>query len=121
MSGFAARSLAEVVKSLNAGAPASSQSIQLKIPDIADEGSHVPIFVASKIPNTQTISLIVENNVHPLAASFSFSSGADPQFSTLLKIRRTSPVKVIVRASDQYYWFTKEVKIASAEAGNKHK
>ncbi len=119
--GFSARNLGDVIKNLNAGTPTSSQNIQLKIPDIADEENRVPVFVASKIPNTQSISLIVENNIHPLAASFSFSSGADPQFSTLLKIRRTSPVKVIVKASDQYYWFTKEVKIATAESAGKHR
>lgn len=113
--GFSARTSADVLSRLNAGTPTLSPNIQLILPDIADNGQQVPVFVASKIPNTQAISLIVENNQHPLAASFDFSSGASPQFSTVLKIRRTSVVKVIVRADNQYFWFGKEVKVATAE------
>ena len=113
--GFEARSLADVLKNLNAGSAASSKSILLKLPEIADEGTVVPVFVASKIPNTQMIAIIVENNIHPLAASFVFSSGADPAFSTHLKVRRTSPIKVVVQANGQYFRASREVKIATAE------
>jgi sulfur-oxidizing protein SoxY len=113
--GFAARSLADVLKNLNAGSPASSKSILLKVPEIADEGTVVPVFVASKIPNTQMIAIIVENNIHPLAASFVFSNGADPAFSTNLKVRRTSPIKIVVQANGKYFRASKEVKVATAE------
>ncbi len=113
--GFDARSVADVLKSLNAGSSAASKSIQLKVPEIADEGSVVPVFVASKIPNTQMIAIIVDNNVHPLAASFVFSNGADPAFSAQLKVRRTSAVKVVVQAGGQYFRASKEVKVASAD------
>jgi len=113
--GFEARSLADVFKSLNAGTPAASKSIQLKVPEIADEGTVVPVFVASKIPNTQMIAIIVDNNVHPLAVSFVFSNGADPAFSTQLKVRRTSAIKVVVQAGGQYFRASKEVKVATAD------
>ena len=113
--GFEARSLADVLKSLNAGSPASSKSIQLKLPEIADEGTLVPAFVASKIPNTQMIAIIVENNIFPLAASFVFSNGADPAFSANLRVRRTSPIKVVVQANGKYFLTSKEVKVATTD------
>lgn len=113
--GFEARSLADVLKSLNAGSAAASKSIQLKVPEIADEDTIVPVFVASKIPDTQMIAIIVDNNLHPLAASFIFSNGADPAFSANLKMRRTSPIRVVVQASGQYFRASKEVKVATAE------
>jgi sulfur-oxidizing protein SoxY len=113
--GFEARSVADVLKILNAGSTAGSKSIMLRVPEIADEGAVVPVMVASKIPNTQTIAIIVENNIHPLAASFVFSSGADASFSTHLKIRRTSPVKVVVQADGKYFLVSKEVKVATAD------
>lgn len=112
--GFEARSLADVLKSLNAGSPASSKNIQLKVPEIADEDTDVPIFVASKIPNTQMIAVIVENNIHPLAASFLFSNGADPAFSAHLKVRRTSRISIAVQADGKYFLASKEVKVAAA-------
>ena len=114
--GFEARSPADALKHLNAGSAASSKSIQLKVPEIADESDLVPVFVASKIPNTQMIAIIVDNNVHPLAASFLFSNGADPAFSTNLRVRRTSPIKVVVQAGGQYFRASKEVKVATDEA-----
>jgi len=113
--GFEARSLADVLKNLNAGSPAASKSILLKVPEIADEDTLVPVFVASKIPNTQMIAIIVDNNVHPLAASFVFSSGADPAFSTNLKVRRTSPIKVVVQANGKYFLASKEVKVTTVD------
>ncbi|TAK68389.1 MAG: thiosulfate oxidation carrier protein SoxY [Betaproteobacteria bacterium] len=112
--GFEARSLADVLKSLNAGSPAGSKSIQLKMPEIADDDTDVPIFVASKIPNTQMIAVIVENNIHPLAASFLFSNGADPAFSAHLKVRRTSRIAIAVQADGKYFLASKEVKVAAA-------
>lgn len=111
---FEARSLADVLRNLNAGTPASSKSIQLKVPEIADEGADVPVFVASKIPNTQMIAIVVEKNTHPLAASFAFSNGVEPAFSTHVKVSKTSPIKVIVQANGQYYWVSREVKVATA-------
>lgn len=114
--GFEARNLADVLKNLNAESAASSKSIQLKVPEIADERSIVPVFVSSKIPNTQMIAIIVDNNIHPLAASFVFSNGADPAFSIDLKVRRTSPIKVVVQANGQYFKASKEVKVSTADS-----
>ncbi len=113
--GFEARSLADVLKGLNVASPAGSKSILLKLPEIADEATDVPVLVASKIPNTQTIAIIVQNNLHPLAASFVFSNGAEPSVSAHLKIRRTSPVKVVVQADGKYFLVSKEVKVATAD------
>jgi len=115
-SGFEARSVADVLKYLNAGASANSNSILLKVPEIADDGSVVPVVIASRIPNTQMIAVVVDNNTHPLAASFVFSSGADPGFSVQLKLRRTSPIRVVVQASGKYFRASKEVKVATADA-----
>ncbi|HZW26133.1 MAG TPA: thiosulfate oxidation carrier protein SoxY [Gallionella sp.] len=113
--GFEARNLADVLKSLNAGTPADSKSILLKVPDIADQDSDVPILISSRIPNTQTISIVVEGNLHPLAATFAFSSGIEPTVSTHLKIRKTSSVKVVVQANGTYHWVSRQVKVATAE------
>ena len=113
--GFEARSYADVLRSLNTGSPAQSKSIQVKVPEIADDGAVVSMFVASKIPNTQMIAVIVENNIHPLAASFVFSSGVEPAFSTQLKVRRTSPIRAVVLAGGQYFRASKEVKVATAD------
>lgn len=113
--GFEARSVADVLKGLNAGATTISKSIQLNVPEIADEGTIVPVFVSSKIPNTQMIAIVVDNNLHPLAASFAFSSGADPSFSAHLKVRRTSPIRIVVQADGKYFRASKEVKVATAD------
>ena len=111
--GFEARSVADVLKSLNAGTPVASKSIQIKVPEIADDDD-VPVFVDSRIPNTQTIAIIVEGNEHPLAASFAFSNGVNPSVATNLKVRRTSRIAIDVQADGKHFRVSKEVKVATA-------
>lgn len=115
---FEARSLAEVLKNISPAPAAGSKSIQLKLPEIADDDTDVPVFVASKIPNTQMIAIIVENNVHPLAASFAFSNGAVPSFSAHLRVRRTSPIHAVVQADGKYFRASREVKVTTAKCAS---
>lgn len=116
--GFEARSLADVFKNLNGGSPTPSKNIQLKVPEIADDDADVPIYVASKIPNTQMIAIIVSENVHPLAASFVFSNGAEPTVYIRVKVRRTSPINALVQADGKYLLVSKEVKVTTADCAD---
>jgi len=83
-----------------------------------DDDADVPVFVASSIPNTQMIAIMVENNVHPLAASFVFSTGVNPSFSAHLRVGRTSAIKAVVRADGKYFLTSKEVKVTTGDCAN---
>jgi sulfur-oxidizing protein SoxY len=114
---FEAKSLADVVKALGGTAPTESKDITITAPDIAENGAVVPVAVASKIPNTQTVHILVEKNPNALAAGFTIPSGTEPSVATRIKMGQTSNVHAVVKAGDKYYVATKEIKVTLGGCG----
>lgn len=111
---FGARGWDGVLRSLNASSPGVSKDIVLKAPEIADDDTDVPVTVASKIHNTQMIAVVVDASTFPLAASFTFASGAEPEFTIHVKMKRTSRIRALVQADGKYYWTSREVKVTTS-------
>lgn len=114
---FAAKALNETLKNLGATNLIESKDIVITAPDIAENGAVVPVAVTSKIPNTQSISIIAEKNPFPLAASFAVSNGGDGYVSTRLKMGETSNVRAVVKADGKFYTAVKEVKVTIGGCG----
>ncbi|MGZ5147172.1 MAG: thiosulfate oxidation carrier protein SoxY, partial [Burkholderiales bacterium] len=90
--GFEAKAFGDAVKNLGAANMIESKDIAITAPDIAENGAVVPIAIASKIPNTESISVLAEKNPFPLAATFDVSNGAEPYASVRIKMGQTSNV-----------------------------
>lgn len=114
--GFESKAPAEAMKSLGAAGAVESKDIVITAPDIAENGAVVPIAVSSRIPNTQSISIVAEKNPFPLAATFEISGG-DAYVSTRLKMGQTSNVRAIVQADGKFFTAVKEVKITIGGCG----
>lgn len=108
---FASRSVDNLLKALSASKPASSSDIELDMPDIAD-GSNIQVSVSSRIPGTQSISLIVKRNREPLAATFHLTKEVEPVIRLDIGVERTSQIMALVEAEGKYYSYGREVKIA---------
>src|SRR4051812_38251332 len=65
---FSGKTLRDALAALGAQSPANSDAIAIKAPEIAENGAVVPVAVESKLPGTQSITLLVEKNPLPLAA-----------------------------------------------------
>ena len=114
--GFESKALEEALKSLGAANMIESKDIVITAPDIAENGAVVPIAVTSRIPNTQSISILAEKNPFPLAASFDITSG-DAYVSTRLKMGQTSNVRAVVKVDGKYFTAVKEVKVTVGGCG----
>jgi sulfur-oxidizing protein SoxY len=115
---FETKTLDETMKALGGGAPAPSKDIAfVSTPDIAENGAVVPIGVASAIPKTESIAILIEKNPNMLAASFDIPSGTDPAISTRVKMAQTSNVHALVKADGKYYIATKEIKVTLGGCG----
>ena len=114
---FEAKDTAGALKGIGAGAPADSKELILKVPDIAENGAVVPVDVISRIPNTSSISILVEKNPLPLSAHFDFANGALPEASARLKMGQTSLVKAVAKANGKFYVAQKEVKVTVGGCG----
>ena len=114
---FDAKVLADAMKSLGATAVTESDQIQLKAPEIAENGAIVPVEITSKIAGTQTIYIIADKNPQPLVAIFDIEPGLEPFISTRIKMGESSRVRVLVKAGGRFYAATQEVKVTIGGCG----
>ena len=114
---FDTKSLADAVKALGGAAPTESKDIAITSPDIAENGAVVPFTIASKVPKTEAIAILVEKNPNILAANFSIPDGTEPWVNTRVKMGQTSNVFALVKADGKYYYASKEVKVTLGGCG----
>jgi sulfur-oxidizing protein SoxY len=115
---FEAKSMNEALKAMGAGAPATSKDIAfVSTPDIAENGAVVPIGVASAIPNTEAIAILIEKNPNTLTANFEIPPGTEPSISTRVKMAQTSNIYALVKADGKYYVASKEIKVTLGGCG----
>jgi len=94
-----------------------SDKIQLKIPEIAENGAVVPVSVNAELPNVKTISIVAEKNPQPLAASFTIPEGTLPDISVRIRLGETMNVKAVVEADGKLYSTGQEVKVTIGGCG----
>jgi sulfur-oxidizing protein SoxY len=114
---FEAKTVADALKSLHISDVADSKDVVLNAPDIAENGAVVPIEITSKIPGTQSITVLVDKNPFPYIGTFDVSKGALPFVHVRVKMGETSNLRVIVAAGGKYYQSVKEVKITIGGCG----
>jgi len=94
-----------------------SDQISLKAPEIAENGAVVPLKIKTSLENVESISIIVEKNPRPLAATIEILPGTLPEFSSRIKMRETSDVMVAVKTDTGIYTTAKEVKVTIGGCG----
>jgi sulfur-oxidizing protein SoxY len=116
-SAFEAKSLADAVKALGGAGVSESKEITITGPDIAENGAVVPVGVTSKVPGTQAVYILVEKNPNIIAAGFNIPAGTEANVSTRIKMGQSSNVIGLVKANNQYYMASKEVKVTLGGCG----
>ena len=114
---FGAKSAADALKGLGAGAPQASKDIVIEAPQIAENGAVVPIEISSSLPATTSIAVIIEKNPFPLAGKFDFKDGALPFVKLNVKMGETSDVRVVAVAGGKPYVATREIKVTIGGCG----
>lgn len=114
---FDAKNMNDVLKAMGGSTAEKSGDIVITAPDIAENGAVVPVAVASKIPNTQSISILVEKNPSSLAAEFDILPGTEANVGTRVKMGQSSNVHAVVKAGGKYYVATKEIKVTLGGCG----
>ena len=114
---FEAKSTHDAMKALGMGNIEDSKEIQIRAPDIAENGAVVPIDITSNIPGTTSIAVFIEKNPFPYAGAFDVSQGAVPYVHLRVKIGESSPVRVVVSAGGKHYTAAKEVKVTIGGCG----
>ncbi len=115
---FSATDTQAVLDDLFAGLPIEdSDAINLRTPEIAENGAVVPVTVSTDISGVESISLIVDENPNPLSASFTLTSDSVPNISFRVKMGKSSTVRALVKTSDKVYMATRDVKVTIGGCG----
>ena len=114
--GFAATKPVDALAAIGAGGAAESKDIQVKAPDIAENGAVVPVEVVTTLANVESIALLGEKNATPLIAQYTLTD-FDGFLSTRMKMGQTANVRAVVKAGGKFYTAAKEVKVTVGGCG----
>ena len=101
-------------------APQVHEGIQFMTPDIAENGAVVPIRVevdTEALPNVSKVSVLVEMNPNPLAASFDIPPGTEVYVETRVKVAQTCALYAVAEADGQLYMQSRETKVTLGGCG----
>jgi len=116
-SAFQATKLQEAMAALQITNISPSNDIQMVAPDKAENGAVVQIEVTSRISNTESIAIFVENNPTALIANFLFGEGADGFVVTRIKMAETSDVLAVIKSGNRYFSAKKRVEVLENGCG----
>jgi sulfur-oxidizing protein SoxY len=115
---FDAKTLAEVLKALGAGAPVESKDVTITGPDIAENGAVVPLGASTALAGVKQILILVEKNPAALVAVFNLTESVEANFATRSKMGQSSDVyAVAVMADGKVLYAKKEVKVTLGGCG----
>ncbi len=114
---FKATSAEDVMSELFGATPEASDAVAMKIPDIAENGAVVPVTVSTDLADVESISVVVDNNPTPLAASFEMSPRTPAKVAVRIKMGQSSNVQAVVKAGGKLYSTAKEVKVTIGGCG----
>jgi sulfur-oxidizing protein SoxY len=96
--------------------PQVSDKVQVRAPDIAENGAVVPVGVESSLKATE-MAILVEKNPSALAAMFILPEGAESFATTRVKMGQTSNVIAMVKSDGKWLMASKEVKVTLGGCG----
>lgn len=115
---FKAKDQAEALKDLvGSDAVETSDAINIKAPDIAENGAVVPVTVSTDIEGVKSIAVFAAGNQTPLIASFDLAENSAPFVSTRIKMAKTADVVAVVQTESGLMSNAKNVKVTIGGCG----
>jgi sulfur-oxidizing protein SoxY len=115
---FEAKTLADVLKAIGAGAPVESKDVTIGGPDIAENGAVVPLTASTALPGAKQILILVEKNPAAMIAMFNLTDSVEANVATRAKMGQSSDVyAVVVMADGKVLFAKKEVKVTLGGCG----
>ncbi len=102
---------------LGSGTIEPSDAIDIKAPDIAENGAVVPVTVSTDLEGVKSITIVSPSNKMPLIATFELFDSAAPFVSTRIKMAETSEVMAVVQTQAGLFSAVKSVKVTVGGCG----
>jgi sulfur-oxidizing protein SoxY len=115
---FEAKTMAELMKAMCTSAPTDSKDVTITGPDIAENGSVVPVGCSTTLAGVKKLMILVEKNPNMLCAMFDVTEGVEPNFTTRVKMGQSSDVYAVAITADNKVLFSrKEIKVTLGGCG----
>lgn len=115
---FAAKGMDASLAAVTGGSGTEeSDAITVKAPDVAENGSVVPITISSDLTDVTRILLFAAENQTPMVASFELGSSAKAFVSVRIKMGKTGDVVAVLESGGKYYSARKQVKVTIGGCG----
>ena len=114
---FETKNVPDTLKAMGIASAANSGDVVITSPDIAENGAVVPVGIASKLPKTEMIALLVEKNPAMMAGFYDFTADAVPDVSMRVKMGQSSDVIAIVKSDGKFFMAKKEIKVTLGGCG----
>ena len=114
---FSAKTIDEALSSLLGSAShTESSDINIKAPDIAENGAVVPITVSTGMA-AESISVLIAANPVPLACTYALGGSTLGFVSTRVKMGKTSDLIAVVKSGGKLHSAKKTVKVTIGGCG----
>ncbi len=111
---FDQQNLAELLDGLAEGGAAElSEQIQLTVPALVENPAIVPVSVFADIDDVESIAILVESNVNPLAGRYQFGERVAAKISTRVRLEQDSTITALVKAGGKHYLNSADVALKS--------
>lgn len=90
---------------------AADGDILIDAPELAENGTNVPVTVRCNIPDADFIALLADLNPYPVCVGFNVLPDNDPSYSVRIKVAKSSNLVVVVRAKDKFYYALRDITV----------
>jgi len=95
----------------------NDNNIKLKTPDIAENGSIVPIQIESFLNGEQTFYVFSSKNENPLTSIYHFHENMVPFVSTRLKLQESSKLHVFIKFNSNIVHAANDIEVTIGGCG----
>ena len=95
----------------------NDNNINLKTPDIAENGSIVPIQIESFLDGEQTFYVFSSKNENPLTSIYHFHENMVPFVSTRLKLQESSKLHVFIKFNSNIVHAANDIEVTIGGCG----
>ena len=90
---------------------AKDDELLLEAPELAENGTNVPVTIRCNLPDTDFIALIADHNPMPVCVGFNVLPGNDAEFSVRIKVAETSTLVAAARSGGNWVFTLRDITV----------
>ncbi len=90
---------------------AKEQDLIIEAPELAENGTNVQVTLTSKIPNTDFLALLADQNPNPVCVGFHVLPEIEPYYSVRIKVAESSTLVAVARSGGKWFYELRDITV----------